>query len=80
MLTLGDDDLPIGRRKKGNYMSIGGVLHKRCSHCGQFFRLNYFYPLKYTRNGKRFETLQSWCKFCTITENCRRVKEKSKIN
>jgi len=60
MIVLGSDGLPVGRRKN-NYMNIDGVLHKRCTHCGQYFRLNYFYPLKYRRKGETRETLQSWC-------------------
>lgn len=75
MITLGNDGLPIGRQKR-NYTTIDGKLYKRCTHCGKMYRLNYFYPLKYKRNGKNYETLQSWCKFCTITENCKRVKTK----
>ncbi len=75
MITLGNDGLPVGRRKN-NYMNIDGVLHKRCTHCGQYFRLNYFYPLKYRRNGEIRETLQSWCKFCMVSECCKKAKEK----
>lgn len=75
MIELGNDGLPIGRRKN-NYSNISGVLYKRCTHCGKHLRLNYFYPLKYIRSGKKYETLQSWCKFCMTTENCKRVKEK----
>lgn len=78
-MTLGNDGLPIGRRKN-SYLNISGVLHKRCTHCGKHLRLNYFYPLKYRRNGKDYETLQSWCKFCMITENAKRVKMKKKSN
>lgn len=75
MIVLGDDGLPVGRRKKGNYINIGGVLHKRCSHCGEYLRLGYFHALKYTRDGVKHESLQSWCKLCMTTENCKRVKE-----
>lgn len=75
MITLGADGLPVGRAKK-NYLNISGVLHKRCTHCGKYLRLNYFYPLKYQRDGKQHETLQSWCKFCMVTDNCRRAREK----
>ena len=67
MIVLGSDGLPVGRRKN-NYMNIDGVLHKRCTHCGQYFRLSYFYPLKYRRKGEARETLQSWCKFCMVSE------------
>lgn len=74
MITLGSDGLPIGRRKL-NYRIDNGILHKLCTHCGKHLRLNYFYPLKYVRDGKEHETLQSWCKFCMTTENCKRVKE-----
>ena len=73
-MTLGNDGLPIGRRKN-SYLNISGVLHKLCTHCGKHLRLNYFYPLKYVRDGKEHETLLSWCKFCVTTENCKRVKE-----
>lgn len=75
MITLGNDGLPIGRRKN-NYMNIEGVLHKRCSHCEKYYRLNYFYPLKYQRNGVAHESLQSWCKFCMVSDCCRRAKQK----
>lgn len=75
MLTLGNDGLPIGRTKT-NYHNQNGVLHKRCTHCGKFFRLNYFYPLKYRRNGKEYETLQSWCKFCMVAQNSKRIRMK----
>ena len=76
MITLGSDGLPVGRRKE-NYMNVDGVLQKRCTHCGKHYRLNYFYPLKYRRDGKEHETLQSWCKFCMVSENCKRVKQKN---
>lgn len=75
MIILGSDGLPVGRRKS-NYMNIDGVLHKRCTHCGQYFRLSYFYPLKYRRKGEALETLQSWCKFCMVSECCKKAKEK----
>lgn len=78
MITLGNDGLPVGRRKS-NYMNIDGVLHKRCTHCGKYHRLSYFYPLKYRRDGKEYETLQSWCKFCMVSENCKRVKQKKEM-
>lgn len=78
MITLGNDGLPVGRRKS-NYMNIDGVLHKRCTHCGKYFRLKYFYPLKYRRNGEIHESLQSWCKFCMVSENCKRVKQKKEM-
>lgn len=74
-MTLGNDGLPIGR-KKTNYMRINGVLHKRCTHCNKYYRLNYFYTLKYKRNGETHETLQSWCKFCMVSNCCRRAKLK----
>lgn len=75
MIVLGSDGLPVGRRKN-NYMNIDGVLHKRCTHCRQYFRLSYFYPLKYRRKGEARETLQSWCKFCMVSECCKKAKEK----
>lgn len=78
MITLGNDGLPVGRRKS-NYMNIDGILHKRCTHCGKYFRLKYFYPLKYRRNGEIHESLQSWCKFCMVSENCKRVKQKKEM-
>lgn len=78
MITLGNDGLPIGRMK-ANYQNQNGVLYKRCSHCGKYFRLNYFYALKYRRNGKEHETLQSWCKFCTVTENNKRTRMKKQF-
>lgn len=74
-IKFGDDGLPVGR-KKLNYRTENGVLQKRCSHCGKFYRLNYFYSLKYQRNGIEHETLQSWCKFCMIEDNCKRVLQK----
>lgn len=75
MVALGKDGLPIGRRKL-NYRNENGILYKRCTHCGRFFRLNYFYLLKYRRNGKGYETLQSWCKFCMVITNNKKNKPK----
>lgn len=82
MIVLGSDGLPVGRRKN-NYMNIDGVLHKRCTHCGQYFRLSYFYPLKYRRKGEIRETLQS----CSLGANSvwyqnavRKQKKKGKNN
>lgn len=79
MIALGNDGLPLGRRKKSNYMNIGGILHKRCSHCEKYLRLKYFHALKYTRDGVKHESLQSWCKFCMSAQNYKRVKEKRAI-
>lgn len=78
MIRLGNDGLPIGR-KRSNYSNIDGVLHKRCTHCGNHYRLSYFYPLKYRRNGVEYETLQSWCKFCMTTEINENIKKKNNM-
>lgn len=80
MIRLGNDGLPIGR-KRTNYINLDGVLHKRCTHCDKYYRLNYFYPLKYRRNGVKHETIQSWCKFCMATEINKSIKQKKeKLN
>lgn len=80
MIRLGNDGLPIGR-KRSNYSNIDGVLHKRCTHCGKHYRLSYFYSLKFRRNGAEHETLQSWCKFCMATEINKSIKQKKeKLN
>lgn len=65
ILKLGENGLPTGTgRPKKNYRNEDGVLLKKCSHCGNFYRLHRFYTLRFVRGGKRYETYQAWCKFC----------------
>lgn len=64
-VIFGKDGLPKGKGyPKKNYRNENGVLLKRCTDCGRFYRLHRFYIFHYVRDGEQRRAYRSWCKFC----------------
>lgn len=61
----------IRHHVRPNVKTENGVTLRRCTVCGRFLRLNWFYPKRIIRNGKAYLTYSCECRIC--------VSEKHKL-